>query len=291
MPSRTSDRNHLMTAIEVYERSGAQRGYAATAPEIDAVLALYDDYDATLGEGSDALKGPGLAPALRTAVHDGYDFTQAGRKLDEIRTMLLRGVELCPICGISSPRELDHYLPRSVFNPLAIYVRNLVPLCHDCNHSKSAAAPTEAARRFIHVYLEPLPAIRFLRSVVTTAQGALLVHFEIDPEADLPALTRERLANQLVRLKLNERYGREINTYLTGHTIALHNAFHAAGVEGVREFLRQQAEVEFHVFHRNHWRPVMLVALAEDPGFCGGGFQAVLPMPLSVPAAGGNTGP
>jgi hypothetical protein len=280
LPDRTEARTQLTTAIAVYERNGLEHGYAATPAEIDAVLAIYDDYDAALGVGSATLMGLGLAAPLRTAVHDGYDFTQVGRKLASLRVALLHGIEQCPICGISPPRELDHYLPRAAFHPLAVYVRNLVPLCHDCNHSKGAAEAADPAHRFIHAYLEPLPPLRFLRAAVTLNHGALLVRFEIDPEAALPELTRQRLAYQLERLKLNDRYGREINAYLSGHTIALHDAFRAGVAEGVRTFLQRQAEVEFRVFHRNHWRPVLLVALADHVAFCSGGFQAVLPLPI-----------
>lgn len=282
-PDRTQARAELSSAIAVHEKKGVQHGYAATLAEIDAVLALYDAYDAALGVGSAALKGPGLAQGLRTAVHDGYEFTQFGRKLATIRTTLLHGIEHCPICGISPPRELDHYLPRSAFHPLAIYVRNLVPLCHDCNHSKGAAEPATPEQRFIHPYLEPLPAIRFLRATVTLDNGALLAHFEIDPIAALPAITQQRLDYQLARLKLNERYEREFNTYLSAYTVALHDAYEGGGAEFVRSLLLRQAENDFQRFHRNHWRPVLLMALSEHAEFCDGGFQAVLPLHIALP--------
>lgn len=284
LPDRAPARQHLTTAIEVYERGGAEHGYPATAAEIDAVMSLYDDYDAALGVASEAMKGQGLAEPLRHAVHDGYAFTQAGRKLAALRAALMQGVERCPICGISPPRELDHYLPRSAFHPLAVYVRNLVPICHDCNQSKSAAQPNDPAQRFLHAYLEPLPAITFLRAVVTLDNGALLVRFEIDPAAGLPGLTLQRLAYQIGRLKLNERYAREINAYLSSHTVALHAAFEAAGAESVQTFLQRQAEVEVQVFYCNHWRPVLLTTLADHPEFCNGGFQAVLPLTIPMPA-------
>lgn len=281
LPDRAPARQHLMTAIEVFERGGVEHGYPATPAELDAVMALYDDYDAAFGVASEALKGPALAEPLRLAVHDGYDFTQMGRKLAALRVALMQGVERCPICGISPPRELDHYLPRSAFHPLAVYVRNLVPICHDCNQSKSAAQPDDPAQRFLHAYLEPLPAVTFLRAVLTLEGCVLLARFEVDPAAGLPALTLQRLTYQIGRLKLNERYARETNAYLSSHTVALHAAFEAAGPEGVRTFLQQQADVEVQVFHPNHWRPVLLSALASHPDFCSGGFRPVLP--LTVP--------
>ncbi len=91
--------------------------------------ALYDAYDAVGGSPSDVLKGLNLDAALRTAIREGYALTQVGRRLALIRAGVMRGVERCPICGISAPRVLDHHLPKSNYNPLAIYVRNLVPLC------------------------------------------------------------------------------------------------------------------------------------------------------------------
>ncbi len=282
-PDRAPAREHLTTALEVYERGGVEHGYPATLAEIDAIMTLYDDYDATQGVPGEALKGPALTEPLRLAVHEGYDFTQTGRKLAALRATLMQGVERCPICGISPPRELDHYLPRSAFHPLAIYVRNLVPICHDCNQSKSAAQPDNLAQRFLHAYLEPLPAVTFLCAVLTLEDDVLLVRFEVDPASGLPELMLQRLAYQIERLKLNERYAREINAYLSGHTVALYATFEAAGSEGVRTFLTQQAEVEVQVFHRNHWRPVLLKALADHPAFCNGGFEPVLPLMIPMP--------
>ncbi|MFI5020335.1 MAG: HNH endonuclease [Alphaproteobacteria bacterium] len=277
-PSRDRVRDHLITALEVYESNGVRRGYEVTPAELDSIVTLYDAYDCLYGAPDVRLRGPGLDEALRTAVHDGYEFTQLGRKLAAIRAELMRGVELCPICGISAPRELDHHLPRSAFHPLAIYVRNLVPLCHDCNHSKGPGEAAEPEMRFIHPYFDDLPDVLFLRAAVSIDNGGLLVEYDIDPAAALPELTRSRLSYQLRRLKLNERYAREINAYLTSHTIAIRCSYDSGGADTVRSFLNMQAAVEEIVFHRNHWRPVLLRALASHQAFCDGGFTVVLPL-------------
>lgn len=43
-------------------------------------------------------------------------------------------LEKCPFCGgIGTPRNLDHYLPKTWFPQFAIMPRNLVPSCLDCN--------------------------------------------------------------------------------------------------------------------------------------------------------------
>ncbi|MEZ2129751.1 MULTISPECIES: HNH endonuclease [unclassified Sinorhizobium] len=280
LPSRDHVRQHLTTALEVYEWNDVAYGYPATDAEIDAVIALYDAYDLGGGSPDENLKGGDLNAALKSAIQSAYGFTQVSRKLASIRNDLMRGVEHCPICGISAPRQLDHYLPKATFQPLAVYTRNLVPTCGECNQSKSATVAAAAGQQFVHAYFEQLPQVDFLQASLTT-DGGLVVNFHIDGNVGLPQLLHERLTFQLVRLHLNERYAREINTYLTGHTVALHLSFRLGANAGVRDFLIQQAQVEFARFHRNHWRPVLLRALAADHGFCNGDFMSILPTPAA----------
>jgi len=143
-------------------------------------------------------------------------------------------VEQCPICGISPPRVLDHYLPKSVFDPLAIYVRNLIPLCVECNSHKGAAAPTSPEQRFLHAYFETLPQIRFLVATVAIQGAGLIVDFDVDPQAALDDIIHQRLTYQLARLRLKERQAKEINTYLVGHISAMHAFYDAGGAASLR---------------------------------------------------------
>lgn len=276
-PSRDDAQAHLVRAVEPYVHAGIAKGYAATQAEIDSIIAIYDAYDAGLGGPSEALKGGELLQQFRDAIYNGYDFTQSGGKLASVRSALMSGVELCPICGIAPPRQLDHHLPRSDYRPLAVYPRNLVPLCQECNQSKSKSAAENPAQQFFHPYLEDIPETPFLRVAVTLEAGGLIAIFDIDPTAPIEAIVSERLSFVLERLKLNERFAREINIYLTSQATAVRMLFDNAGAGGVREYLLAQADVESRQFHLNHWRPVLLRALAVHDGFCSGGFVHVLP--------------
>jgi hypothetical protein len=252
-------------------------GYTATDEEVNRLVELYNEYDDEFAIPSGTLKGAELDTGLTQAVHDAYALTQKRRKLKHIRETVFSNVELCPVCGIDPPSELDHYLPKSEFKPIAIYIRNLIPLCHACNHLKLTAFSDEAEKRFVHVYLDILPPVQFLRAIVTLQNESLLVNFEINP-CGIAAEMNARLSYQLTQLRLNDRYRTEINSYLAGHAVALHIAHRAAGKSGVRSFLSSQARYENGRFHRNHWRPVLLMALAEHDDFCEGGFSDVLPV-------------
>ena len=277
-PTRDSDRADLKKAIRHYRHGGKTLGHEITDAEIDAVVALYDRYEEDGGSACSALKGLPLPASLRKAIHAAYDKTQNGRILQSVRELVFTNVELCPVCGIDPATELDHHLPRSTFKPLAIHSRNLVPMCHLCNHAKLAGFDVDGGG-FLHPYYDLLPDLDFLQATIGLGGGALVVSFAIDLAAALPGGYAERLSGQMQALSLEERYQQEVNTYISSHAAALHLAFRGSGQEGVRKTLRLQTRYETKAFHRNHWRPTLLRALTLNDAFTGGVFAEILPIP------------
>jgi hypothetical protein len=282
LPSRENDQSDLQRSIRQYQYKGDLIGHDITHEELKDILALYDSYDSDRGAPSDILKGEALPEALREAVYKAYDTTQKGRRLEDIRNLVRKGVDLCPVCGIDPAEELDHFLPRSVFKPLAIFTHNLVPLCHSCNNAKLAGFGAQADSGFLHPYYDLLPDVDFLRVDIAIKNGGLSIAFAINLDAALPLGFAGRLDAQMQSLSLNSRYEQEVNTYLSGHAITLHLQFLSRGSDGVREFLQLQARYEISKFYRNHWRPVLLQALAAHAPFVEGGFSEVLPVPPEV---------
>lgn len=281
MPSRESAKDDLKTALVTWKYGGIVKGYAASAKEIDDILALYDLYDAGNAVAGEPFKGKAFPPALNHAIQHAYDLTQETRKLYSIRETLMKDVDLCPVCGIDSADELDHHLPRSVFFPLAVYSRNLVPLCHDCNGIKLAGFGDDAAGNvhFVHAYFDTLPDVDFIRAKVEIQGEALVVDFFVAKDTSLAQPLARRLARQMSKLELNTRYKAEVNTYIVSHTAALHMTYAASGKTGVAKLLRAQAKRESKKpFHRNHWRAALMRALVDNNDFCDGGFAKVLPI-------------
>lgn len=281
-PDRAHVRLTLERALTQYLHRGSLLGYAGTPAEIDEVLAVYDAYDATRGVADPALQAPAMGVELKQALHDAYDQTQKRRRLKHVREHVFGTVELCPVCGIDPPTELDHVLPRSAYQALAIYVRNLVPLCHQCNHRKLAGFAEPGELGFVHAYFDLFPDVQFLQVEVDLAGAALNTLFTVNAPAIATEDLGDRLANIHAKLALNHRYQAEVNLYLAGQAIALHGAYDARGVAGVQAHLRRQAGYERSRFYRNHWRPTLLHALAEHDAFCDGGFAAVFAVPADI---------
>ncbi|OSA94589.1 HNH endonuclease [Clostridium niameyense] len=62
----------------------------------------------------------------------------------------------CPYCNFYTRqvRQLDHYLPKSVFPSLSISVNNLVPICKECNEIKDNYYSINKSEQLIHPYYD-----------------------------------------------------------------------------------------------------------------------------------------
>jgi hypothetical protein len=71
-------------------------------------------------------------------------------------SLLNAAQESCPFCGgIGTPRNLDHFLPKTHFPQFAIFPKNLVPSCRDCNmDGKGEAYAMLAEEQLIQPYVD-----------------------------------------------------------------------------------------------------------------------------------------
>lgn len=242
--------------------------YALSPLERAAVLAVYQAYDALLGQPDPSLTPAALA-GCRGHIREGYDQVQIGGRLAALRASLLALTDVCPYCGFGEPTELDHYLPKTQYDELAIYPRNLIPCCGPCNNAKRRIVPgAPLGPGLIHAYFQAFPDAVFMRADVDFTAGALDVTFQIVPDALTPALAA-MLQFQLVRLKLNDRYPRQINKFLSEQRTAM-LLFKELGPPpaGLTAYLLRSAASLAENFGRNDWRTALLEALAANDMFC-----------------------
>jgi 5-methylcytosine-specific restriction endonuclease McrA len=114
--------------------------YVLTPLERAAIHSVYQLYEQMAGQLQTAHLPVALA-AARPRLYDAYDQVQIGGRLASFRSSLLASTTSCPYCGFGELKDLDHYLPRSIFGELAIYPNNLIPSCGPCNNAKRKIVP------------------------------------------------------------------------------------------------------------------------------------------------------
>lgn len=242
--------------------------YDISAAERAALMAVYQAYDALHGQPN-AVLTPAVLAVCRPHLAQAYDQVQIGRRLASLRADLLGSTEVCPYCGFGEPTQLDHFLPKINYGEIAIYPRNLVPCCGPCNNSKRTVQPGIGQGSFIHPYFEPLPATIFLDAAVQfDAEGALDVTFNIvEGSVEEPLLSMLRY--QLVRLKLNDRYPKQINKFLSEQRVAILMVHETGEGPGpVAEYFTRSAVSLSQIFGTNDWRVALVRALSQTDVFC-----------------------
>jgi hypothetical protein len=242
--------------------------YLLSAAERIAVRVVYHAYDALLGQPDPSLMPPALI-ACREYIGSGYSQVQIGGRLAELRATILAIADICPYCGFGEPTQLDHFLPKADFDELAIYPRNLIPSCGPCNNAKRSVVPgLGGGPGLIHPYFQGLPDLPFLRADVSFVAGTLDVTFNIDAGLLAPALA-SILQYQLVRLKLHERYIRQVNKFLFEQRTAILMLNEIGPVPIVlQQYFARAATSLTGVFGRNDWRVALVNTLATHVEFC-----------------------
>lgn len=114
--------------------------YQLSNDEKESISNIYALYNELEGRAHDELKGLRLfRQESLSAMYDAYGEVQINGRLSDYRSKILLSAKRCPCCSITSADEVDHYLPRSIFNVLSLYSKNLIPLCHQCNNKKNLA--------------------------------------------------------------------------------------------------------------------------------------------------------
>lgn len=242
--------------------------YQLSKAERVAIHTVYQLYEEMLGQPHPSLT-PESLDVGRPCLYAAYSQVQVGGRLAELRARLIASTDVCPYCGFGEPRDLDHYLPRGQYGELAIYPNNLIPSCGPCNNAKRAVVPggdTANGPGLIQPYFQDLPDLDFLEADIVFEDNALNVTYRIDA-TDVDLDLAEKLQFQIDRLKLNKRYPKQVNKFISEQRTAI-LMFKEIGAENLSEYLLRSSTYLAKSFHRNDWRAALLRALAKERHFC-----------------------
>lgn len=131
----------------------------------------------------------------------------------EIYDKLLNAAkDSCPFCGgIGTPRNLDHFLPKSHFPEFSILPNNLVPCCRDCNmEGKGSQYATQAEHQIIQPYLDNerffVDQWIFARYELSDDQDPGEFHYFVSAPEAWPYVDRLRAEKHFQEFNLARRY-------------------------------------------------------------------------------------
>lgn len=282
LPTHRGIMDHIDTALTL--KNGTQK-YPLTAANKAAIKVIYTTYDQTKGLAGPGLDASHLHVDLLDALEKGYNEIQLSGRLSKLREKLLLNAKTCPCCGISTPDELDHHLPKSIYKVLAIYSRNLIAYCHKCNNKKRTIDGIDPDKRFIQAYFDEVPLDKqFLFAKVTLRGKSLKIELEISPIPELDSQLQKQMDFMMKKVDLKNRLLKELNSHLSSISTYIKRDYETAGKAGAKKNLETAAKQEAERYGLNHWRHAVIQALANHDAFCDGGFYEPLALkrPISI---------
>jgi len=200
-----------------------------------------------------------------------------------VRTEVLQAsLGICCLCGYNSAGQVDHYLPKKWFPEFSIFTDNLIAACGRCNNRKRTRYKRtgRASPAFVHPYIHRLPAERFLVCRIEVDE-AVIVSFDVEQSESMDSDIFSLLKYHFDLLDLAEFYRRDAVGLMDEQRNDYYASYRYDGAREVRKTLLRQARSAqaWHASNRrmNHWKPVLLGALAESDDFCDGGFVRLGP--------------
>lgn len=131
----------------------------------------------------------------------------------------------CPICGQKECTEMDHYMPRSLFQEYSSHTSNLIPLCHDCNQDKHDYwLNSKGERYFFNAFFDKLPN-KIIECTISIKNGFPKVKVSIYSGLDKNKYQDAVVLRTITKLDLKKSFQSEADDFLRSEIRRLKNDY------------------------------------------------------------------
>lgn len=181
---------------------------------------------------------------------------------DKIMNLAVYGK--CPICGIGQVSTLDHYLAKSIYPTYAVTPINLVPVCKDCNFTKSNTSFSSNLEAPFHPYFDSVDDFIWLKANIEFSEHTLVASYYVNYE--LATINEElyfRLKNHFEMLELSKAYAIQAATEIAENLSLWIDKYSEWGPERLCSHLKD-CLISKEKVQRNTWNAALLRALIDD---------------------------
>ena len=161
---------------------------------------------------------------------------------------------LCPTCALNKASELDHFLPKSKYPEFSIFLRNLIPICHNCNHLKN----NNTSIRFLHSYYDDIDQFELLQARIEIREQVVLWNFYVqDGEFDYYYFRAYK--DMFNFLRLGECYNMRATDEFMGFYITVKALIQNKGKSNrkiLEQIINQNVQLYVNQFGQNYWKSV-----------------------------------
>ena len=175
---------------------------------------------------------------------------------------------LCPNCTLTECRQLDHYMPKSLFPEFSANPLNLMQCCSICNQKKLDRWLNGVQPIFLNLYIDNLPSDLYLFVEITMDNGIPRFRFYLQNPGSIEPILFDRIESHYQALDLCERFAEKSDNVIS----EIHRDYIASKDAKVTplqfwEMQRSRAMQEQSVFGFNYWRSILILECCNNLSF------------------------
>lgn len=195
--------------------------------------------------------------------HSGY------KKLYRYYTRIRSSSAYCPYCNFPthSVRQVDHYFPKGSFPSLALTVKNLVPICMDCNNLKLEYYSSQNEGMLIHPYFDKFvtDSFEFIKCEIIEHKNIGFIFF-IQPLPDWDKTTYARIQTHFTKLELGKLYSTDFESDFSAYFEELKELLYELGSSAVKDAIARKLR-SYKKSQTKPWLYAGYMAILENPWF------------------------
>lgn len=186
----------------------------------------------------------------------------------------------CCYCNNHKIEVVDHFLPESKYNFLAVNPINLVPSCEECNDNKLAYSPSSVDPVLVHPYFDFIDEISWLavkivdRVVATDLNNCKKYNYTFEyyvKDLDACPIDLNRIKKTFELLKLNNNIVFDAETFF--NTELYYELIDPDDLGGLNDqdlanhFKKKSVNLNRQGYGLNHWKVTLYKMLSEITDF------------------------
>lgn len=174
----------------------------------------------------------------------------------------------CPYCcGIGTPSNLDHYLPKMYYPQFSVLPFNLVPSCRDCNMGRKASTYARTkGTQVLHPYFDgncyTTDQWLFAQYIAETHASPPVIDYIVIPPERWNNDQKQRVETHFKTFDLGSRFSKVASSSLNDYLLLIKSVYESCG-----DFEKSKKLIIQPIIDGtptvNHWKRVMCQALLE----------------------------
>lgn len=203
----------------------------------------------------------GLSHQQMTWLYDMRLTRSTGGRAIYDKIMAGASARLCSYCRLSFVKTLDHYLPKSAYPALAVSPINLIPVCSDCNTTKSNTVSSNKSGFTLHPYYDDFSSIHWLHAIVIHGTHNTVFKYVVSLSCGLSVIDIGRLSSHMSAFNLYEYFTLKAAEEFLQFDRATIKPLNGCSKTAIRSYIIDHARVS-ESDARNSWKCAMYYALS-----------------------------